>query len=146
MRIPRVIFAMVALVIAASAHVSVSPKESKAGTAEKYTVRVPTEGKVSTVSVDLEVPAGLTVTSVSAPEGAVYETKKENGRIVLITWKLEIKPGDMAELVFNATNPSDAASLAWKAHQHFADKTTADWTGPAGDRRPAAITKLLVTQ
>lgn len=31
----------------------------------------------------------------------------------------------------------------WKAHQHFADSTVADWIGAAGERRPAAVTKLI---
>ena len=45
----------------AEAHVTVRPRESKAGATEKYTVRVPTEGKVATTSVEIEIPAGVTV-------------------------------------------------------------------------------------
>ena len=35
----------------ALAHVSVRPRESKAGAEERYTVRVPTEGAVATTHV-----------------------------------------------------------------------------------------------
>jgi hypothetical protein len=57
------------LAIVASAHVSVSPRESKAGVAQKYLVRVPTEGKVTTVSVDVEIPEDVVVSDISAPAG-----------------------------------------------------------------------------
>ena len=97
----------------ATAHVSVRPRESKVGATERYTMRVPTEGKVSTTSVELEVPEGVTISEVFAPTGGKYEVKKEGERIV------------------------------WKAHQRYADGTSSDWVGPAGDRRPAPFTKLL---
>lgn len=42
------------------AHVTVAARESRPGASERYTVRVPTEGKVSTVEVELEVPEGVT--------------------------------------------------------------------------------------
>ncbi len=126
----------------ASAHVTVSPRESKPGAAEHYLVRVPTEGKIATTSVDLEVPADVTVTEVAAPAGAQYEVKRDGQRIVSITWKVRIEPNDMAELSFTAQNPKDGVAIPWKAHQHLADGTTIDWSGPAGDRHPAAVTKL----
>ena len=54
----------------ALAHVSVRPRESKAGAEERYTVRVPTEGAVATTHVVLEIPAGLTVLEVEPHGGA----------------------------------------------------------------------------
>ena len=125
-----------------SAHVTVSPRESAAGASERYTVRVPTEGQVSTTAVELEVPASVTVTDV--PTGADYkvETRRDGNRIVAITWTREIKPRESADFTFTATNPA-SGELAWKAHQRFADGTSADWTGVAGDRRPAAVTRIV---
>ncbi len=142
MRVAGLALAVFGIATFASAHVTVAPRESKPGATENYRVRVPTEGKVATVSVDLEIPAGVMVTNVSAPAGGQYELKREGDRIVGITWKIKIDPGDMSELPFTAKNPGDGASISWKAHQHFADGTTADWSGPAGDRHPASITKL----
>ncbi len=113
--------------VAAQGHVSVSPRQSKPRATEHYLVRVPTEGSVSTVSVDLEVPAGVTVGEVAAPSGAKYEVTREGGRITGIKWTIEIKPGDSAELSFTAQNPAEGTSLVWKAHQHFADNTSKDW-------------------
>jgi uncharacterized protein YcnI len=49
--------------------------------AERYTVRVPTERDVATISVEVEVPPAVTVTRVLAPAGFTYETRREGNRI-----------------------------------------------------------------
>jgi uncharacterized protein YcnI len=123
------------------AHVTVAPRQSQAGVTERYTVRVPTEGKVTTTSVELEIPPGVIVTEIIAGDGYTFEARRSGDRIVAIRWTKDIPPGDRNDFVFVATNPA-AGPVAWKAHQHFADGTTADWTGPAGDPRPASVTTL----
>ena len=127
----------------AAAHVGVRPRESKPGAEERYTVRVPTEGTVSTTSVHLEIPDGVTVLEVERVDGATFETTKHGDRIVGITWKKDIKPKDTAEFFFRARNPGTGAEVSWKAHQHFADKTTVGWVEPAGSKRPAPVTNLV---
>jgi uncharacterized protein YcnI len=142
MRTPIVIVATALLFAeAAFAHVTVWPQRSRAGMAERYTVRVPTERNVPTVSVELEVPTTVTVTGVLAPAGFTYETQREGNRIASITWTQEIKPGEVGEFVFFARNPS-ASLIVWKAHQRYADGQVEDWVGPAGDRRPAPTVSL----
>ena len=134
----------IAVVVAGSivsAHVTVWPQESRAGAGERYTVRVPTEGKVTTTSVELEVPTDVVVSGVLVGAGYTYEVRRENDRIVAITWKQEIKPAEYGEFVFFARNPK-AAQIAWKVRQRYADGTSADWVGVEGDRRPASVTKL----
>jgi uncharacterized protein YcnI len=128
---------------ALDAHVTVWPRESPSGAGERYTVRVPTEGNVTTTSVELEVPADVTVTGILVGSGFTYETRREGGRIVVITWKQEIKPAEVAEFVFFARNPKSGQQIAWKARQRFADGTSADWVGVEGDRRPASVTRLV---
>ena len=135
----------VALVIASAivdAHVTVWPRESTAGGSERYTVRVPTEGQITTTGVELEIPADVTVTGVLAIPGVAYDVRRDGDRIAAITWKQEIKPAEVGEFVFFARNPKTKA-IAWKAHQRFADGTSADWTGVEGDRRPASVTRLI---
>jgi uncharacterized protein YcnI len=127
------------------AHVTVRPRESAPGAQEKYTVRVPTEGAVATVKLELEIPEGVTVVDVPHPEGATHDVKKANGRITSITWTKEIKPKEAAEFTFTARNPRTGDALVWKAHQHFADGTSADWIGPP-EKRPASVTKLVTKQ
>jgi uncharacterized protein YcnI len=142
-RSPIVIASVTASLLtqAAFAHVTIWPQESRVGMAERYTVRVPTERNVSTVSVELEVPATVVVTGVLAPAGFTYETKREGNRVASITWTQEIKPGEVGEFVFFARNPA-ASQIVWKAHQRYADGQVEDWVGPAGDRRPAPSVSL----
>ena len=135
----------VVVLLAASlveAHVTVWPQESKAGAGERYTVRVPTEGKVTTTDVELEVPAGVQVSGVLVGGGFSYDLKREGDRIVGITWKQDIKPGEYGEFVFFAVNPKTGGPVAWKVRQRYADGTSADWTGVEGDRRPASVTRI----
>lgn len=127
---------------AAFAHVRVTPRESKPGAKETYTLRVPTEGKVTTRSVTLEVPEGVTLLSASAPDGGKHEIQRQGDRAVSVTWTLDIKPGEAAEFTFVAQNPTSGSEISWKVHQNYADGTSTEWVGPAGDRRPAAVTKL----
>ena len=126
----------------AGAHVSVGPRESAQGATERYTVRVPTEGKITTTSVDLEVPAGVIIEVLSAPAGWKYELKRQDDRIVAVTWTMDVKPGEFVEYGFVARNPREGSQLVWTLRQHFADGTVTDWTnGPTG-LRPTAVTKL----
>jgi uncharacterized protein YcnI len=140
-RLAILTIALLATTTALHAHVTVWPRQSQAGASERYTVRVPTEGKVTTTAVELEVPADVTVTGVLAGSGFTYDARREGDRIVAITWKQDIKAGEVGEFVFFARNPQ-TTQIAWKAHQKFADGTSADWIGVVGDRRPAAITTL----
>lgn len=126
----------------AQAHVTVWPQESRAGAGERYTVRVPTEGKVATTSVELEIPADVMVQWILVGSGYTYEARREGDRIVAITWTQEIGPAEVAEYVFFARNPK-AGQIAWKARQRFADGTSADWVGVEGDRRPASVTRIM---
>ena len=127
------------------AHVTVLPRQSQAGAEERYTVRVPTEGQVTTTSVELEVPPDVTIVDVQAGPAYTYDTRREGGRIVAITWKQEIKPRDVGEFVFVARNPR-GEQITWKARQRFVDGTSADWIGVEGDRRPASVTRLTATR
>ena len=140
----RATFIAIVLVLGAAAvdaHVTVLPRESPPGVGERYTVRVPTEGKVATTAVELEVPADVKISGVLVGAGFTYEARREGDRIVAITWKQEIKPGEIGEFVFFAVNPK-SGQIMWKARQRLADGTSADWIGVEGDRRPASVTQL----
>lgn len=141
MRVVAIAACSVLVASIASAHVTVLPRESQASAEQRYTVRVPTEGQVATTSVELEIPVGVVVGEVVAGAGYTFDVRREGGRIVAITWKREIPPKQSAEFAFVARNPN-AAEIAWKAHQRFADGTSADWIGVQGDRRPASVTRL----
>ncbi len=120
------------------AHVTISPGESKLGASERYTVHVPTEGQVSTVGVDLDVPEGVTISGVQAVGGWTSEIRREGPRVMGISWKLDIPPAQFADLVFTARNPAQGTQIAWKVRQRFADGTNRDWT-PATKLVPATV-------
>lgn len=68
MRTTRLVMLFVlATATTAAAHVTVWPRESRPGASEKYLVRVPTEGKVATTEVELEVPANVTIAMLVSP-------------------------------------------------------------------------------
>jgi len=120
---------LAALVVAtAAAHVTIAPAESTLGASERYTVRVPTEGRVATSGVELDVPMSVTVGSVLASSGWTSEVRREGNRIVGISWKVDIPAGHFGELVFMARNPKEGAEIAWKVTQKFADGTSREWT------------------
>ena len=140
MRSGKLILAMawLGMTVSAQAHVRVLPFESQPGAHQTYTVKVPTEGAVTTTSVELEVPEGVSIVSIADPAG----TKKANGRTTSITWKVEIPAGQSKDLIFEAVNPSGNRDLSWKAHQHYADGTSRDWVDLPKTKSPASITKL----
>jgi uncharacterized protein YcnI len=124
------------------AHVSITPRESTHGATEKYTVRIPTEGKVATTAAELEVPEGVIVETMLAPAGFKYDVKRKDDRIVAITWQADVKPGEFIEVAFVARNPRQGKEIVWILRQRFADGTVTDWTnGPQGIR-PTAVTRL----
>jgi uncharacterized protein YcnI len=128
---------LLVLISSAQAHVRVLPMESQTGARQTYTMKVPTEGKVTTTSVELEIPAGLSVISVADPA----DTKKANGQSI-ITWKVQIPPGQSQNFDFVADNPKSDQQMAWKAHQHYADGTSRDWVDLPKTKSPASITTL----
>jgi uncharacterized protein YcnI len=124
------------------AHVIVTPRESAAGAEQAYTVRVPNERTVSSMSLELEIPAGMHVAQVASGEGFTFDVKKEGDRITSITWKREIKPKEFSLFIFTAHNPEPGA-LQWKAHQTFADGSMAHWVGERGSKEPASVTTIV---
>lgn len=133
-------FALIAIT-AASAHVRVAPAQSKPGRTETYQVTVPTEGKVSTVRVELVVPDGVELVSV-ADATDPHEIRKGGSGTSIITWRGEILPGFARQYSFTARNPQAGSEISWVAHQYFADGTVADWADIPGSKRPASVTKL----
>jgi uncharacterized protein YcnI len=129
--------------VAVYAHVSITPRSSTAGATEKYTIRIPTEGKVATTGADIEFPAGVIVETIQAPAGWKYEVKRQDDRIVAMTIQADVKPGEFIEVAFVARNPRSGDRIVWTLRQRFVDGTVTDWTtAPNGTTRPTAVTQL----
>ena len=129
--------------VAVYAHVSITPRSSTAGATEKYTIRIPTEGKVATTGAEIEFPAGVIVETIQAPSGWKYDVKRQDDRIVAMTIQADVKPGEFIEVAFVARNPRSGNRIVWTLRQRFADGTVTDWTtAPNGTVRPTAVTQL----
>ena len=103
---------------------------------------MPTDGKVATKSVELDVPEGVTVESMAVPAEWTHELKRDGDRITAITWRMDVKPGEFAEFSFVARNPRDKTQIVRTLRQRFADGAVSDWTkGPNGPR-PTSMTTL----
>lgn len=127
----------------AQAHVSIMPRASTHGATERYTVRVPTEGKVATTGAEIEFPAGVIVETIQAPMGWTYDVKRQDDRIVSMSIQGDVKPGEFIEVGFVARNPRSGERVVWTLRQRFADGTVTDWTtGPNGAPRSTAVTTL----
>ena len=137
--------AAVVFVIPASAraHVSITPRESTPGATEKYTIRIPTEGKVATTAAELDVPEGVIIETFQAPAGWKYEVKRRDDRVVGVVWQVDVKPGEFIDVAFVARNPRDKTEIVWTLRQRFSDGTVTDWTKGPNGIRPTAVTKLV---
>lgn len=126
----------------AQAHITIAPTQSMAGATEKYTLRVPTEGKVATVAAEVDIPEGVIVEVVAMPNGWKHELKRQGDRISGIVWTLNIPPGEFVEFSFVARNPRDKTEVVWQLRQRFADGTVSDWTKGPNGIRSTSMTKL----
>jgi uncharacterized protein YcnI len=129
-----------------SAHVMVSPPQSKSGAIQKYELRVHNEAKVAATSVDLDIPDGVTVTSVQQPSSGSYTTKTMGDRITAITWQVEVAPNRYVAMPFTAKNPDAATDLHWTVHEHLADGSVVDWSDKPGSQQKGSVTKLTAGQ
>jgi uncharacterized protein YcnI len=125
-----------------SAHVMVSPPESKGGAVQKYEVRVHNESKLATTAVDLDIPDGVAVTDVAKPAAGGFTTKKDGDRIVQITWQVDVQPTKYLALPFTARNPQ-GTELRWTLHQHLSDGSVVEWSDKPGAKEKGSVTKLV---
>ena len=144
MRVMKWVLVMVLVVpTLVQAHVSITPRASTHGATEKYTVRIPSEGKVATLAAEMEVPEGVIIEVLQSPMGWKHEVKRAQDRIVAVTWNVNVPPGEFIDVAFVARNPRQGTRILWTLRQRFADGTVTDWTlDPKGQPRPTAITQL----
>ena len=142
MRVPVAAILALVAVTSLSAHIMVSPPDSKAGATQRYELRVHNEGKVATTSVELAIPDGVTVTDVAKPAMGTFTTAKTGDRITSITWTVEVAPSKYLALPFTAKNPDGAKSLQWNVKERLADGSTIEWSDRPGAQEKGSVTKL----
>ena len=146
MKLSAALLIAASAVTSLSAHLTVSPLQSKAGATQKYEARVHNEGKIAATSIDLEIPDGVTVTEVAKPATGTYTTKTTGDRITAITWQIDVQPSKYVALPFIANNPDGAADLHWNIREHLADGSVVDWSDKPGSKEKGSVTKLAATR
>ncbi|HUR34063.1 MAG TPA: DUF1775 domain-containing protein [Vicinamibacterales bacterium] len=137
-----VLFALPLLGALVSAHIMVSPPQSKPGITQTYELRVHNEGKIATTALDLDIPADITVLSIDSPASGSVEPKKVGDRIVAFTWKVNVEPTKYQAMKFSAKNPATDKEVSWIVHQHLADGTVVEWSDKPGAKEHAAVTRI----
>ena len=127
----------------AFAHAVVYPKASTVGARERYIIRVPNERNLPTTRVEIQFPADVNVTSFYDVPGWQLEVVRDSAkRIVGAVWTGSLAPERTVEFPFSATNPKEGTEIKWPVFQTYSDGEKAEWTGPAGSKRPASVTAL----
>jgi uncharacterized protein YcnI len=139
---PVVLLLTASAVTSLSAHITVSPLQSKTGATQKYELRVHNEAKVAVTSIDLEVPDGVTVTEVAKPAAGTYTTKTMGDRITVVTWQIDVPPSKYVAMPFTAKNPDGVTELHWNMREHLADGSVVDWSDKPGAKEKGSMTKL----
>ena len=142
----RVLLSLAAMALAASAsaHVTVSPKESMAGAHETYEVRMPNEKQADTIALELRFPAGLKINSIEQkPDWRTEPLRDASGALVGVRWTGKLAPMQFTRFGLLATNPSPPRNLVWTATQFYADGTKVEWKGAAGSKTPAPLVTLV---
>jgi uncharacterized protein YcnI len=157
-----VLTALAALIVipAASAHVTVNPREWEAGGFARFAVRVPNERPdASTTEVTLQFPDNVmsasfqpvpgwtrTVKMVKLDEPLEGEDGPITEKIGSVTWSGgEIKPGEFQEFGVSFQVPEDAAgsSLVFPAVQTYSGGEVVRWIGDESADEPAPAVAVL---
>lgn len=116
----------------ASAHVVVKPSEVVTAGYQTFTVGVPNEKDIPTVSVKVIMPENLENATPTQKSGwqIVKEISGngEDAKTASITWEGgSIAEGTRDDFTFSAKVPEQTTSLQWKAYQTYADGTVVSW-------------------
>ncbi|WP_217921980.1 DUF1775 domain-containing protein [Miltoncostaea oceani] len=112
-------------------HVDVLPSEVAAGSAEKFTIRVPSERAEDTVAVRVSFPTQISVYSVNPAAGwtarILYRPDRRMRGVIF-------RGGRIGEDQFQEFEvlgtPQEAGSAVWKTTQTYSDGVVKPWTGP----------------
>lgn len=143
--ISAVTLSLVGFTAAASAHVSVKPAESAAGSWETYTMKVPVEKNEPTTKVVLKMPAGVEFQQYQPIPGWKTSVSKHDDKAVSVTWEAKdggIQPSQFQQFTFVAKNPEKSGDAAWDAYQYYKDGSIVEWTGDEKADTPHSITKI----
>ncbi len=124
-------FASVAL-----AHSTVSPSQTLTSKYETFTLSVPTEKDVPTISIRLLIPESLDkVTPFVKPGWTVNLIKNSDSKVTQLEWSGgSIPEGQKDVFQFTARTPAESKTLIWKVYQTYRGGEIVSW-----DRDPKVL-------
>ncbi|MDB5259834.1 MAG: nuclear export factor [Candidatus Nomurabacteria bacterium] len=120
---------LLALSFTAFAHVVVTPNKVGIGMFQTFTIGVPSEKSIPTVSLKLLIPSGLDYVTPNVKPGWRIEVKKNSeGKITEIDWTGgNIPAGERDDFLFSAKAPISTTNIQWKAYQTYKDGSIISW-------------------
>ncbi len=111
------------------AHVTVKPSTAGVATYQIFSIAVPVEREIPTVSIRLVIPESLTNVSPNVKPGWKIEVKKnQKGNVTEILWTGGTIPeGQRDDFLFSAKTPAQPTALKWTAYQTYRDGTVISW-------------------
>jgi MYXO-CTERM domain-containing protein len=135
-----VLLLFVLAVPAAQAHVTVKPKQVKAGASVRFTIEAENErDAASTEKLDIQLPASMQSVSIGAPAG--WKRRVHGPRRLTLTAKTEeakIGPRATRDFRFSARTPARPGTVVFKILQSYDNGEVVRWIGPPGSDEPAA--------
>lgn len=136
----------------ASAHITVKPAEVVTAGYQTFTVNVPNEREVPTVSVKVLVPQGVQSVTPTQKAGWAISIEEKDETVTSIEWSSgQIADGTRDEFSFSAKAPDTETELQWKAYQTYADGVVVAWDQKSDDGHgdtsnnsgPFSVTKVV---
>ncbi|MEJ0021878.1 MAG: YcnI family protein [Candidatus Doudnabacteria bacterium] len=153
----------IGLLVAASvsAHVVVKPNTAGIGAFQVFTMGVPSEKPIATVSLKLMLPDGLSFVTPNVKPGWQVQVKTQaTGKKITdddgmqvdemkpieIDWTGGSVPaGQRDEFTFQAQVPATPTTLAWKAYQTYSDGSVVAWDQTPGANVENPYSQTAVT-
>lgn len=112
----------------AFAHVTVKPTEVVTAGYQTFTVSVPNEKDIPTVSVKVLIPDSIASATPTQKSGWEIVKETAGDKTTSITWQGgSIGDGTRDEFTFSAKVPEKSGELQWKAYQTYEDGTVVAW-------------------
>lgn len=123
-----------ALAAQASAHAEISPPVAQKGTAQLFSLVVPTEEEgATTTGVELAVPQGFGIDSFEAAPGWRRSTPSKGS----VRWTGGHTPTDEDSVFRFLATPTKAGGLVFTVRQTYSDGKVVEWSGPESSDTPA---------
>lgn len=130
---------------AASAHVTIGPKETSQGAYEMFTVKVPSEkADVTTTKIQVLIPEEVNITRFEPKPGWNYEIEKDSAdKITSVIWTTEgegLSATEFGQFNMNGKVGDEATEIVWKAIQTYSDGSVVEWVEAQEANSPASVT------